>query len=367
MRIMLLAAADSIHAVRWADAFVQNGNEVHFVTLSEHREKKDVINPNVKMYYLRINGFKGYVLNSFELRRLWKEINPDVISVHYASGYGLLARYARIHPTVLSVWGSDVYVAPYKSKLSKYIIKKNLNGADAIASTSNVMANQTRRIINDMRRDITITPFGVNINTFSPKEKKDSENIFRFGTIKKFTPIYGIENIIKAFGLFYQKWKIKGLGPIPHLFICGKGPDGDKYKQLRDNLGLSDLVTIEGYVANNKVPDLLNTFDVFCLGSISESFGVSAVEAMACGLPVIATDADGFVEIIENEHDGLIVPKNSIEEMAEKMEELYFDKSKCRMLGENARKKVIEKYNWSNNQLLLINLLNSVALTGKNK
>ncbi len=354
MRILLLAGAGSIHSVRWANAFVSLGHEVHLVAVNDHKVKKDKIDESVVIHYLRFSSPWGYYLNALELYLLCKKIKPDVINAHYASGYGTLVRMAHIHPYVLSVWGSDVYDFPFQSKINFRTVQRNLEQADAIASTSYVMTNQIRKILKTKNKVIAVTPFGVDIHEFSneiqPAPKND--NTFLFGTIKKLTYKYGIDYIIKGFDLFLKEWKKKGsVGKIPHLYICGKGENKEDFEKLRDSLGLGEYIDIEGYIAHEVVASKFRSFDVSVFGSEldSESFGVSAVESMACGTPVIATDVDGFTEVVKNGSTGFIVPRKNAKAIAEKMSELYYNDNMRFDFGRNGRMHVIELYDWNKN------------------
>lgn len=366
MRIVILSSADSIHAVRWTNAFASRGHEVHLITVANHIVKKDKLSDNVTIHYLKYPSPWGYYLNILQLRKLCKEIDPDAISVHYASGYGTLARLARIHPYVLSVWGSDIYDVPFQSKWMNLIVKRNLRNADSLASTSHAMAIQTKKVLGTNNIEIAVTPFGVDLNEFSSSicpAPKD-ENVFLFGTIKKLTYKYGIDYIIKGFSIFLKDWKAKGsIGRIPHLYICGKGENINDFKELRDFLGLTDYIEIEGYIAHELVASKIGSFDVSCFGSEldSESFGVSAVESMACAVPVIATDVDGFKEVIVDGETGFIVPRRNAEAIAQKMIELYEDSEKRERFGLNGRKRVEALYNWDENVVLLENELKKIA------
>lgn len=365
MKIMMIAAADSIHAVRWANAFAERGYEVFFVTLPDHRERGDSISKKVAIYYLPFGGKKGYFLNVIKLVSVYKSITPDVVNVHYASGYGLLMRLARLKHTVLSVWGSDVYDFPQRSLIHKRIVKNNIMYADRIASTSIIMAERVRHLIDKPKYNIAITPFGVDTAKFSAKGNKAlSESYFWFGLIKKLTYKYGIDYVINAFSDFYLRWKAEGKkGKEPHLFICGKGENKAEFERLIDEKGLNDVVIIEGYIPNNTIPNYLRSIDVFCLGSQldSESFGVSAVEAMACGVPIIATDVDGFKEVVVNNETGFIVSRNNSQEMTEKMYILYKDKSLRDRFGQNGRQRVISLYDWNENVNSLLQVIEDVS------
>jgi hypothetical protein len=99
--------------------------------------------------------------------------------VHFATGYGVLAMISKIKPYILSVWGSDVYVAPYRSFLHKWLVKRSLNNASHIASTSHAMADQVRLVL-AQSQDVSVTPFGVDMKKFQnmhPIFEKQNINI----------------------------------------------------------------------------------------------------------------------------------------------------------------------------------------------
>ena len=146
MKILFLAPASSIHTVRWVNALAQK-NEVYLVSLLNHKMIDDEIDLKVKINYLPISGGKGYYLNGNALKKLARQLNADIVNVHYASGYGTLARIAHLPNIILSVWGSDVYDFPYRNRINMYIIKKNLLYAKHIVSTSEAMKIQVLNIL----------------------------------------------------------------------------------------------------------------------------------------------------------------------------------------------------------------------------
>lgn len=358
MRILLLAPANSIHTIRWANAFSERGHEVFLVSLPDHRADLDRISEKVTVKYLSRVGAKGYYLCARELKKYFKTIRPDVVNAHYASGYGTLARIARVHPLVLNVWGSDIYEFPYKGKYQNIVIKRNLVNADALASTSNCMAAEVRKVMNDSSLEITIVPFGVDVDRFKPDAERPEKENFTFGTVKLLSYNYGIDLLIRAFAIFKNRWEDEGKpGKSPRYFICGKGPDRDDFINLVKNLGLDDHVEIADYVPNDVLPALINKFDVSCYASVQESFGVSVVESMACGIPVITTEADGFKEVSAEGITGLFVHSRDEKEFADKMWEMYTDAKTRRFFGENGRKRVLELYDWQKNVSILERLL----------
>lgn len=357
MKILILSAANNIHTVRWVNALDERGHDVHLVYNSEHSPDIDKLSKNIKMYKLKYGGGYGYYLNAIQLKSIFKRIKPDVVNAHYASGYGTLARVARLKRVILSVWGSDIFIFPYKKKINMKIIKKNILYADKIASTSFCMAQKVKEIINN-NIDITITPFGVDTNNFKKYNEVTQANKreFVFGTVKSLKPIYGIDDIIKAFYILKKRLHKEGIDEEIKLYIYGKGEQEKELKQLCLDLNIVNGVVFKGYIPNNEVPKAINNIDVFCLGSTSESFGVAAIEAMACEVPIIATDADGFIEVLNGERAGYIVPKKSPESMADNMYKLLMDRELRISMGRLGRKVVQDKYDWEKNVDIMENL-----------
>ena len=96
MKILFLSAANSVHTVKWVNTLAERKHEIHLVFNCGHAPSVDKIDGRVHLYQLKYSGTKGYYLNAKELKKLNKKINPDVINVHYASGYGTLARMAKL-------------------------------------------------------------------------------------------------------------------------------------------------------------------------------------------------------------------------------------------------------------------------------
>ncbi|MBE0472061.1 MAG: glycosyltransferase family 4 protein, partial [Methyloprofundus sp.] len=109
MKILLLAGANCIHTARWANGLVSRGLEVHLVSAHENAHELD---SRVNLHILKNKAPFGYFTAVFEVRKLIKQIQLGLVNAHYAKGYGLLARLVGFKPTLLSVWGSDVYDFP---------------------------------------------------------------------------------------------------------------------------------------------------------------------------------------------------------------------------------------------------------------
>lgn len=310
----------------------------------------------VKHHMLKYGGYKSYVLNVPELRKIYRTYKPDVVNVHYMSGYGLMATLAGARPLVLNCYGSDIFVAPKNSKIVRWIVKKLLNSADAVAATSKAMATEAKRIMENPEKEVAVTPFGVDVNLFKKDEQRTYSERPIIGIIKYLKPEYNIPLLIKAFAITKEKAKVK-----PLLHIYGSGPLKEGFVALCKELGIYDDVTFFETIPNQEVPKALNTMDIFVNSSNVESFGVNIVEAMACELPVVATPCPGPKEVIDNEVTGIVLKDWNHEELADELIKLVENPALREQYGKAGRVKVLREYDWSKNVETLINVYHQVA------
>lgn len=333
MRILFVSASHSIHTVKWLNSLAKRGHEILLVSKRPDMNILHEIDPKVKIHYLKDRKQLQSIMAAPELKRIFREFKPDIVNTHYASNYGITSALAGVHPNILSVWGSDVYKNPYESKMLFRLIRFALRKSDMVTSSSHVMAQQTK-VIAGKDIDVTVIPFGVDIDKFSPSsDGKDSDEIV-IGIVKTLRPVYRIDVLIRAFAIVCSKCS----APV-RLDIYGEGELIGELKELAESLGIAQKVNFMGSIPNAEVPDALHKMDIFALSSERESFGVAAVEAMACGLPVAATAAEGFVEVIEDGKTGFIVPKNDYEQLAEKILELINNEELRKKMGQKRQGK----------------------------
>jgi glycosyltransferase involved in cell wall biosynthesis len=256
------------HTVKWVNGLAKSGFEVHLITQHKPTVKLD---NKVVIHLLPFSGFKGYFLNNFALHTIIKKISPDVTNVHFATGYGVLAMISRIKPYILSVWGSDVYVAPFRSFLHKWLVKQSLNSACHIASTSHAMADQVR-IVLGKSQDVSVTPFGVDMDKFqSTYPICDNQNI-TIGIVKALEPVYAINILISGFAKAVELLvNVPELQSKLRLMIVGDGSQRNELTELVKHHQIQDKVDFVGRVANSDVPKFINQMDVFAITSKVES------------------------------------------------------------------------------------------------
>jgi glycosyltransferase involved in cell wall biosynthesis len=278
------------------------------------------------------------------LKRVIKEFKPDIVDAHYASSNGLLGALSGFKPLVISVWGSDIYSFPKKSFLGKSILRYNFNKSSLICSTSMAMVSHIKSYT---QHDIKITRFGVDPYIFKPMPVNSlfQQYDLVIGTIKSLETVYGIDILIKAFNeicLKYPERKLK-------LLIVGGGSQEAKLKSLVQNLELRDKVVFTGYIPYSIIVQYYNMLDIYAALSQSEGFGVAVLEASACELPVVVTDAGGLPEVVDDGKTGIIVPVNDIRKAAEAIERLILNEHLRREMGKAGREKVISLFDWDTN------------------
>lgn len=194
---------------------------------------------------------------------------------------------------------------------------------------------------------IEIVSFGVDTEKFKPTTISKTKDQVVFGIIKSLEKKYGIDFLIRAFNEVVSKYPAKDL----RLKIVGDGSLREEYKKLCHDLNITDKVEFVGKVPHEEVLTYHQQIDIFVSLSTldSESFGVSLVEAMSCGKPVIASDVAGFKEVVGDDSCGILVPKNSYKEAAAAMSFYIDDPAEAAKKGANARQRVLREYDWNKN------------------
>lgn len=346
MRIALLGPASSIHLQRWARALADRGHAV--CVLTQHPCKPALLPESAEVIVLPHRGMPGYFLNAWSVRCALRRWRPDVLNAHYASGYGTTAALCGVRPLLLSVWGSDVYDFPYEGRIKGALIRFNLRRATLIASTSQAMAMQVRRLIPRIE-SIVVTPFGVDLSQFVPDFNARDDSHVTLGTVKTLAPKYGIDLLLRAFAGVQKDVRLRGVAQPCRLLVVGSGEQESDLKELARELGIAEATTFVGAVPHADVPRWLNKLDIYAAPSRldSESFGVAVIEASACGLPVVVSDVGGLPEVVLDGDTGFVVPRDDVDALQAALTRLVLDGTLRARLGGRGRERVLQTYDWA--------------------
>ncbi len=361
MKICFLGSANSAHMVKWCNWFNARGHEVHVISFTPG----DIAGARVHLIDLGVDaegsdmGKLKYLLSGKRIKRLIQDIRPDVVNAHYATSYGAALALSGFKGYVLSVWGSDIYDFPKKSPLHKALLKYSLKKAGTLFSTSRAMAVEAAKYTD---RAFEITPFGVDMSLFNPNKRsrpdtaKDQQD-FVLGTVKGLSDKYGIAYILEAVAA------LKKEGQIPlRLRIAGRGPKEQEYRELAEKLGISDITSWLGFITQQQAAEEWANMDAAIIPSIQESFGVSAVEAQACGTPVIISDIPGLMEATNPGKSSIVVGRFQSVEIAEALKKIYHDGDLHRSMKEHGLAYVHEHYELNKCFLHIEALLEKAAI-----
>lgn len=340
MRLLMLAEARNVHTQRWARALSAKGWQVTVLS----RSSAEI--PGVQVVPLRVPRFgvtyphRWWRRYSEFLARAVQRVDPDIVHVHYLQDHPMwwLQHHADTvsrPPLVISTWGSDVdtvgaqLVEPPDSRKRKVDL---LRAADAITATTRYLARHTAAYAELDETEITVIPFGVDLTRFHRRpELHDRSTRLTVGFVKHLEPYYGADYLLRA---------------VPHVVSCfpnvrfvivGDGSMRDSLHQLGDELGVADYIDWRGAVPHDEMPGIFSEFDVFAMPSLSEAFGVSAVEAQAMGVPVVAFDVEGVNEAVQDGVGGILVSPAHHESLAEAIGRLLGDVQLCNTLGRRGR------------------------------
>ncbi|MGI8426115.1 MAG: glycosyltransferase family 4 protein, partial [Actinomycetota bacterium] len=191
---------------------------------------------------------------------------------------------------------------------------------------------------------ISVIPPGVNLEQFSPGGKRASRDLLRIPqdtwvalAVRRLVPRTGVEVLLRAWAEFSRHTKTDSL-----LVIAGEGPQAAALKRLADELGISNHVRFVGRVAEDQLADYYRSANVSVVPSIGlEGFGLAALESLACGTPVIASDSGGLPEALGSMGEGLIVESNDAQALFKALQKAAEQPgalpgaAKCRTHAEN--------------------------------
>lgn len=311
MKICFLGDGNSIHVQRWLKFFVQRNHEVHLITFSQINMKGIYVH-QIHGVDINMNGGNWrYLLYVNKIRKLIKDINPSIINAHYVTSYGFLAALANRKPLIISAWGTDILVTPYKNIVYKLITKYSLDKAVLVTSDSEFMTKKANELTSS---EIITVPMGVEESLLKVGPKHETYNkILSLRTINKNS---NIDIIVKGFKLYLERTKDN----TAKLVIGNNGPEIENIKKLVNDLNLNDNVEFKGYMSRENLLESMLSADLHISIPTSDSTSVTLLETMAIGIPSIVSDLEANREWIEHDKNGLILCNNNEETLSEYIE-----------------------------------------------
>jgi N-acetyl-alpha-D-glucosaminyl L-malate synthase BshA len=269
----------------------------------------------------------------------------DILHVHYAIPHSISAYLAkmmlsdRIVPFVTTLHGTDItLVGNDRSYLP--ITRFGIEQSDAVTAVSEYLRGRTIEEF-QIRRPVTVVPNFVDCNVYSRATDRnlrrrfadDDEGILIH--ISNFRPVKRVEDVIRIFAIVRKERKAR-------LLMVGDGPERPKAEWLANTHGIASDVRFVG--KQNDMSQLLSISDILLLPSELESFGLVALEAMACEVPVVATRVGGIPEVVRDGIDGYLYDVGDVRSMAASCIAILCDPKLQASLGKAARERANQEF-----------------------
>lgn len=332
------------------------GHEVHFISYSQPFRLNGRDN-GIYYHEVPVSNYPLFEFPPYDLALASRMAEVadfyalDLLHVHYAIPHSvsallarqMLAERGRKLPFVTTLHGTDITLVGLDRSylpITRYAIQES----DGVTSISQYLKDKTLHDF-DVTRDIAVVPNFVNCNVYQPykDEAKRALERARFARpdekilihLSNFRPVKRVPDVIKVFA------KIASQVPA-QLVLVGDGPDRSAAEWLAHDLGIHGQIHFLG--KQERVNELLPLADLMLMPSELESFGLAALEAMACKVPSIATRVGGVPELIDDGVTGLLYPVGAVDDMADGALGLLTDLPRLQEMRDASRKAAQKRF-----------------------
>ena len=330
------------------------GHQVHFISYAlPFRLSKYV--ENIVFHEVETSNYPLFEFPLYSLSLASKMVEVaefeglDLLHVHYAIPHATSAYLAKEMlkgkkdlKIVTTLHGTDITLVGLEPSFLP-LVRFSIDNSDGVTAVSRFLKEKTITTYT-CESGIEVIPNFVDTELYRPKENGDfRKHIAPDGEkilihISNFRPVKRVTDTIRILE--------KVLLEIPaKLILVGDGPDRSECERLSRQLGLFEKVKFLG--KQDGLVEILNSADVFLIPSQSESFGLAALEAMACGLPVVSSSVGGLPELIRHNETGFIAEIGDVDRMAKYVVELLSNERKYKLFSENSRNRAVSKFDKS--------------------
>lgn len=321
------------------------GHQVHFIT---YRRPARLFNFHANIFYHEVNS-EDYPLFEYppydtalasKLVDVVKFENLDLLHVHYAIPHAavaymakkiLLARYGRYVPVITTLHGTDITLVGSNSAFAP-VVEFSINKSDGVTAVSQSLKKQTKAFF-DIHKDIKVIYNFINFDRFKKIDKDhfkkaiapNGEHILVHTS--NFRKVKRVDDVIQIFKRVYEKIPCK-------LLLIGDGPERHNLEELCRKIKLCHEIRFLG--KQDAVEELLAVSDLFLMPSGSESFGLAALEAMACQVPIISSNTGGLPELNIHGETGFLSEVGNVDEMAQNVIRVLSNEKLLQQFKKNA-------------------------------
>ncbi|WP_397362693.1 N-acetyl-alpha-D-glucosaminyl L-malate synthase BshA [Olleya sp. R77988] len=323
----------------------KRGHQIHFITYNQP-VRLELLGNNVHFHEVNVPEYPLFHYQPYELALSSKLVDMvklhkiEILHVHYAIPHAYAAYMAQkmlleeniYVPIVTTLHGTDITLVG-SHPFYKPAVTFSINKSDAVTAVSKSLKDDTLRLF-DIKNKINVVTNFIDINKFShgftdcqrAMMAKDEEKIITH--ISNMREVKRIPDVINTFYNIQKEIPAK-------LMMVGEGPEREPAERLCQKLGISDKVVFFGN--SNEIDRILCFSDLFLLPSKTESFGLSALEAMASGVPVISSNTGGIPEVNKDGFSGFLSNVGDIDAMSKKALYILKDETVLKTFKANAK------------------------------
>jgi len=331
-------------ATELGKALADRGHQVHFVTYNQPA-RLDFFSENLYYHEVAVSKYPLFEYPPYELALASRLVDVvrfeklDVLHVHYAIPHAsaafmakqILMTYGIYIPVVTTLHGTDITLVG-KDRTYSPVVTFSINKSDGVTAVSENLRQETFEFF-EIENEIRVIPNFVDLTRFSLKAKDHFKKAIAPAGEKilihtsNFRKVKRTEDVIRIFAKVIEKIPSK-------LLMVGDGGERTECEQLARDLGVSDSVRFLG--KQDAIEEILSVSDLFLMPSQSESFGLAALEAMACKVPVVSSNAGGLPELNVDGVTGFLKEIGDIDGMAESSIYILEDEARLQTFKENA-------------------------------
>lgn len=312
-------------ATELGKALSKIGHEVHFISYNQPA-RLDFFMENIFFHEVIIPQYPLFEHAPYEtalagkIVDIVKSAHLEVLHVHYAIPHASAALLAKqilkeenINiPVVTTLHGTDITLVGREASYEP-VVSWSINNSDAVTAVSHSLKADTLEHF-QIRREIHVIPNFIDFTRFNKKPREHFKKAIAPNNEKilvhtsNFRKVKRVDDVIRVFEIVQKSISAK-------LLLIGDGPERSHIEKVCRELNVCDKVTFLG--KQEAIEEILSVCDLFLLPSERESFGLSALEAMACEVPVISSNAGGLPEVIENGVNGFLSNVGDVDKMAQ--------------------------------------------------
>ncbi|WP_304144207.1 N-acetyl-alpha-D-glucosaminyl L-malate synthase BshA [Mesoflavibacter zeaxanthinifaciens] len=323
----------------------KRGHQIHFITYNQP-VRLELLGNNVHFHEVNVPEYPLFHYQPYELALSSKLVDMvklhkiEVLHVHYAIPHAYAAYMAQkmlleegiYVPIVTTLHGTDITLVG-NHPFYKPAVTFSINKSDAVTTVSQSLKEDTLRLFN-IKKEINVVANFIDISRFNhdftdcQRAMMATEDEKIITHISNMREVKRIPDVIKVFYNILKEIPAK-------LMMVGEGPEREPAERLCEELGIADKVVFFGN--SNEIDRILCFSDLFLLPSKTESFGLSALEAMASGVPVISSNTGGIPEVNKEGFSGFLSEVGDVEDMSKNAIYILKDESRFKAFKKNAK------------------------------